>query len=132
MLPSNSNKSIRANALENLCCHTRRNMHGVPATCPICTWNPHPKLADWSRELPTWIHLCIFVYRMGRLCGGAREISGIKAPIFLHWWMLGSGVGSEVGVVQWVGEWWCGGGQVVGGEVGGGVVGQVVGGGWGD
>ena len=25
----------------------------------------------------------IFVYRMGRLCGGAHEISGIKAPLFL-------------------------------------------------
>ena len=38
---------------------------------------------------------------MGRLCGGAHEISGIKAPIFLRGW---------VGV-EWVG-WggWCGGG----------------------
>ena len=26
----------------------------------------------------------IFVYQMGRLCGGAHEISGIKAPIFLR------------------------------------------------
>ena len=24
---------------------------------------------------------------MGRLCGGAHEISGIKAPIFLHGWV---------------------------------------------
>ena len=23
------------------------------------------------------------MYRMGRLCGGAHEISGIKAPLFL-------------------------------------------------
>ena len=34
---------------------------------------------------------------MGRLCGGAHEISGIKAQIFLHGW---------VGVV---GKWWWGG-----------------------
>ena len=36
---------------------------------------------------------------MGRLCGGAHEISGIKAPIFL--WVGGGGaVGCGVGVVQ--------------------------------
>ena len=28
----------------------------------------------------------IFVYQMGGLCGGAHEISGIKAPIFLRGW----------------------------------------------
>ena len=28
----------------------------------------------------------LIVYRMGRLCGGAHEISGIKAPIFLRGW----------------------------------------------
>ena len=48
---------------------------------------------------------------MGRLCGGAHEISGIKAPIFLHGW-VGSG---EVG----------GGGVVGDGGVDGGGVGVV-------
>ena len=40
----------------------------------------------------------IFVYQMGRLCGGAHEISGIKAPLFLHGWVLG-------GFLGWVGGW---------------------------
>ena len=43
-----------------------------------------------------------FVYRMGRLCGGAHEISGIKAQIFLHGWVGvdGGGVGGGgVGVI---------------------------------
>ena len=39
----------------------------------------------------------IFVYQMGRLCGAAHEISGIKAPIFLHGWVV-----EWVGVVGWV------------------------------
>ena len=55
---------------------------------------------------------------MGRLCGGAHEISGIKALLFLCGW---------VGVVGWVG--WCGGVHgvlvkdvvSVGGRVGGGM-----------
>ena len=60
-------------------------------------------------------------YRMGRLCGGAHEISGIKAPLFLcggwlegSWggWVCGGGVGHGVG-----GWWWGGGG--VGHGVGG-------------
>ena len=45
------------------------------------------------------------VYQMGRLCGGAHEISGIKAQIFLHGWVGGGGgVGGVVGVgvVGWV------------------------------
>ena len=57
------------------------------------------------------------VYRMGRLCGGAHEISGIKAPIFLHGgWLEGSWGG-------WGGSWggWVG-LEVVGGWVGGVVV----------
>ena len=33
------------------------------------------------------------VYRMGRLCGGAHEISGIKAPIFLCGLVGGGGGG---------------------------------------
>ena len=70
---------------------------------------------------------------MGRLCGGAHEISGIKAPLFLHggwlegsWggWVLGGGMGHGVdgwvcgGRVGWLfGWWWCGwgwGGGLVG------------------
>ena len=56
---------------------------------------------------------------MGRLCGEAHEISGIKAPLFLHggwlegpWggWVDGGGVGAWVGL------------EVVGG-LGGGVMG---------
>ena len=43
---------------------------------------------------------------MGRLCGGAHKISGMKAPLFLH---------GGVGVVTWV--WW--GGWVIGWWVGG-------------
>ena len=61
---------------------------------------------------------------MGRLCGGAHEISGIKAPNF-SLWVGGGGVGvgrggggrvhgGWVGVVGWVGVavgvgwWWDG------------------------
>ena len=55
---------------------------------------------------------------MGRLCGGAHEISGIKAQIFLHGWVGGGGGGRVVvGVVGWV---------VVGVQSGGGVVGGVI------
>ena len=37
--------------------------------------------------------LVLFVYQMGRLCGGAHEISGIKASLFLHGWVgVGGGV----------------------------------------
>ena len=73
----------------------------------------------------------IFVYQMGRLCGGAHEISGIKAPLFLHGWVVGGGVGrdgwvssGEVGGVGgvfgmgvgWGGRvGWCGMGGGVGG-----------------
>ena len=34
---------------------------------------------------------------MGRLCGGVHEISGIKAPLFLHGWVVG-------GFLGWVGR----------------------------
>ena len=57
---------------------------------------------------------------MGRLCGGAHEISGIKAPLFLCGWV---GVGWIMG---WVGvEWGGGGGVGVVGWWGGGAVGWV-------
>ena len=46
----------------------------------------------------------IFVYQMGRLCGGAHEISDIKVPLFLHGWWCGWCDGKK-----W-GEWWVGGG----------------------
>ena len=55
------------------------------------------------------------VYRMGRLCGGSHEISGIKAPIFLHMWVGGGG---------WRWGWW-GGWCGLGGGVGGGGLGVV-------
>ena len=41
---------------------------------------------------------------MGRLCGGAHEISGIKAPIFLCGWVWGGG---GVGGVGWGGVVGC-------------------------
>ena len=77
---------------------------------------------------------------MGRLCGGAHEISGIKAPIFLCGWVGGGGVGRGGVVVGWVGvgrgevvvEWvrWVVvgvvGWVVVGVQTGGGVVGGVI------
>ena len=63
-------------------------------------------------------NVLLIVYQMGRLCGGAHEISGIKAPIFLHGWVVG------------VGDWVAGGGVVVVGcGVGGGGI-EVVGWGW--
>ena len=51
---------------------------------------------------------------MGRLCGGAHEISGIKTPLFLHGgWFEGSWGGwVVVGSVVWVGGWWWGGSWV--------------------
>ena len=50
---------------------------------------------------------------MGRLCGGAHEISGIKAQIFLRGWVgVGRGGGSRLG----------GGGVQSGGGVVGGVI----------
>ena len=36
---------------------------------------------------------------MGRLCGGAHEISGIKAPLFLHVGVRGGGVGVAGGAL---------------------------------
>ena len=46
---------------------------------------------------------------MGRLCGGAHEIIGIKVQIFLCGWVgVGGGVGGVVEMVGW-------GGGVVGG-----------------
>ena len=40
---------------------------------------------------------------MGRLCGGAHEISGIKVPLFLCGWVADGGVGGGgVGVVEWL------------------------------
>ena len=60
----------------------------------------------------------IIVYQMGRLCGGAHEISGIHAPLFLHEWVVGGFMGWVVG--GWccvMGGWWGGwngGGEWVG------------------
>ena len=52
---------------------------------------------------------------MGRLCGGAHEISGIKAPIFLHGWVGVVGLGVVVG---WGGWCWGEAGWVVSGDGG--------------
>ena len=49
---------------------------------------------------------------MGRLCGGAHEISGIKAPLFLCGWVGGGGVAGEVGWVS--GGVWCAGDRCCG------------------
>ena len=50
---------------------------------------------------------------MGRLCGGAHEILGIKAPLFLHGWVGGGFLGWVGGcVVGWVAAWVGGGGWV--------------------
>ena len=54
---------------------------------------------------------------MGRLCGGAHEISGIKALIFLRGWTGGGGTGGG----GWGGWCWGGWGGVVGWVVVGGV-----------
>ena len=48
--------------------------------------------------LETGMENQIFVYQMGRLCGGAHEISGNKSPLFLHGWVVG-------GFLGWVGGW---------------------------
>ena len=48
---------------------------------------------------------------MGRLCGGAHEISGIKAPLFVCGWVVG-------GFLGWVGGGEEGGWAVVEGSVG--------------
>ena len=71
------------------------------------------------------MHTCIFVYQMDRLCGGAHEISGIPAPL----WLCGRWLEVHE-VVEWVGVGVSGGG--VGGMVGGVVWwgGGVVGSGW--
>ena len=69
---------------------------------------------------------------MGRLCGGAHEMSGIPAPLWLCGWLVGGFMGWVVGwvlvwvVVGWVvcwGGWVWGGGLVVGVGSGGVVVG---------
>ena len=56
---------------------------------------------------------------MGRLCGGAHEISGIKVLIFLRGWtgVVGQVVGWG-GVVGWVVVGRAGSGRVGGGGLG--------------
>ena len=97
-------------------------------SCP-CEVNPFVPNCIFNAHLHYII--AFIVYRMGRLCGGAHEISSIKAPIFLHGWVGDGGV--------WVVGWGVVGWVVVGGGVGGGgVAGVWVGGGgvgggrWGD
>ena len=75
------------------------------------------------RNLESSVKFCLIVYRMGRLCGGAHEISNIKAPIFLRGWVGAGGVSGGVGKVRWVvvgwgwwgGCWWGRGGGEGGG-----------------
>ena len=63
----------------------------------------------------------IIVYQMGRLCGGAHEISGIRPQFFsvgggligwvvVGWGWVGRGGrvgGGGVGAVEWRGGGWC-------------------------
>ena len=46
---------------------------------------------------------------MGRLCEGAHEISGIKAPIFLCGWVGGGGMGGSGVHRGWMVVGWVGG-----------------------
>ena len=63
-------------------------------------------------------HKNLIVYQMGRQCGGAHEMSGIKAPLFLCGWVgLVSGGVHGVLVRDVVG-----GGGRVGGGMGNGVL----------
>ena len=74
---------------------------------------------DSCVTLAIFLTFAVIVYQMGRLCGGAHEISGIKAPIFLHGWagVVDGGVGGGgVGVVG-CGVVWCGGWWAVGGVI---------------
>ena len=48
----------------------------------------------------------------GRTQGLGQGLSGIKAPLFLHGWVVGGFLGWVVG---W-GWWWVGGGGVMGGD----------------
>ena len=48
--------------------------------------------------------MIFIVYRMGRACGGAHEISGIHAPLFLRVHGVG-GVVALVGGGDRVGGW---------------------------
>ena len=51
-------------------------------------------LFNWFDFIRNAVGTILFiVYQMGRLCGGAHEISGIKAPIFLRGWVGGGGTG---------------------------------------
>ena len=59
-----------------------------------------------SQTSPAVNVLFVIVYQMGRLCGGAHEISGIKAPLFLHGWVGGGGVGWSMAVYS--DRWWVG------------------------
>ena len=91
----------------------------------------HPKL--FSYFIILWVFRGLIVYQMGRLCGGAHEISGIKAPLFLHGgWLEGFWDGWVVvgWVVGWVDGGGVGNGVVDGGKVGHGVGGWDCGGGW--
>ena len=63
---------------------------------------------------------------MGRVCGGAHEISGIPAPLWHCGWVVGGFLGWGGCLVWWVGVWvvvgWVDGGGMGGWVCGGGVV----------
>ena len=66
------------------------------------------KIANYCTFIACLIASYYCLYRMGRLCGGAHEISGIKAPLFLcGWvgWVDSCEVGGFVGGEGWGGQW---------------------------
>ena len=102
---------------------------------PLFTVNlpKEEEIIDDLREITMMEYVVqVIAYQMGRLCGGAHEISGIKVQIFLCGWVQGGGSGGGgvggggggrmgsggvlgVGVVAWVmvewgwwGGWWWG------------------------
>ena len=84
----------------------RHDHKKIPSKC-----SAHLLYSDHEYFLRLYVikYVRLIVYQMGRLCGGAHEISGIKAPIFLRGWVGGGGTdggGVGVGVVEWVVVGW--------------------------
>ena len=61
--------------------------------CTVC-------IVEFTLFDPEVIFLQFVVYQMGRLCGGAHEISGIPAPLWLRVWVVERIMGWVV--VMWV------------------------------
>ena len=66
------------------------------------------RLQDLVSVCHALVNHILIVYRMGRLCGGAHEISGIKVPLFLHGWVVVGWCAGE-GCITTCG-WWTKGG----------------------